>query len=169
VNYIEQALRTKSDKFYPNNVDLNQLKIDLNQIIAVSNHLDILKKIMFYGKPINNEVNIPLNVEAKNADLLHSMIGIITEAGEVAEALLKWLETGELDVVNFVEEMGDSFWYFAIGLNAATEKTTQPLDFEYVQGLNINKLMHRFPEKFTEQKALNRDVDGERQILENKD
>jgi hypothetical protein len=40
--------------------------------------------------------------------------------------------------------------------------------FDFADDLerNINKLKLRFPDKFTEEKALNRDLDGERKILE---
>lgn len=39
-------------------------------------------------------------------------------------------------------------------------------DFEADLDRNIKKLQHRFPEKFTQEKALNRDLETERKILE---
>ena len=39
-------------------------------------------------------------------------------------------------------------------------------DFDEVATTNINKLKARFPEKFTQDKAYNRDLDTEREILE---
>ncbi|URA06965.1 hypothetical protein Pfeifenkraut_BL30068 [Xanthomonas phage Pfeifenkraut] len=66
----------------------------------------------------------------------------------------------KFDDVNFIEETGDGFWYAAIGLNAV--KAT----FGDVQHRNIAKLRHRFPQKFTEYDANNRDLFGERKILE---
>ena len=40
------------------------------------------------------------------------------------------------------------------------------IDFEEILESNINKLKHRFPDKFSSEKALNRDLEGERKILE---
>jgi hypothetical protein len=53
-------------------------------------------------------------------------------------------------------------WYIAILLRELD------LDFESLLQLNIDKLKARFPEKFTESHALNRDLDKERDILEGK-
>ncbi len=46
--------------------------------------------------------------------LLHGCIGLAGEAGELAEALSKWLDDGlALDNVNVLEECGDCSWYSA--------------------------------------------------------
>lgn len=41
------------------------------------------------------------------------------------------------------------------------------IDFGDMLEININKLKARYPEKFTEEAALNRDLDAEREVLEN--
>jgi len=98
----------------------------------------------------------------KMLDLLHASMGLVTEAGEFQDMLKKHLYYGrELDEVNLKEEIGDVLWYCAIALEALDT------DFESVMQTNIDKLKARFPEKFTEENANNRNLDKEREILEN--
>ncbi len=94
-------------------------------------------------------------------NLLHAAMGISTEAGELMDAFKRKIFYGKaLDVVNVKEEIGDLMWYVAILLRELD------LDFEDVLQTNIDKLRARFPEKFTEHHALNRDLGKERDILE---
>jgi NTP pyrophosphatase (non-canonical NTP hydrolase) len=94
-------------------------------------------------------------------NLLHAAMGIGTEAGELLDAFKRKLFYGKgLDVVNIKEEVGDIMWYVAILLRELD------LDFEDILDLNIKKLRARFPDKFTESDALNRNLDQERSILE---
>ena len=98
----------------------------------------------------------------KRADLINASMGLVTEAGEFQDMLKKHLYYGkELDTVNLKEEIGDVLWYCAIALEALGT------DFETVMQTNIDKLKARYPEKFTEDSANNRDLETERQILEN--
>jgi NTP pyrophosphatase (non-canonical NTP hydrolase) len=93
--------------------------------------------------------------------LLHAGIGLSTESGEFLDALKKHIFYGkELDKVNLAEEMGDLFWYMAI---VADELG---FEFEEVMERNITKLKARYGEKFSEEKAEKRDLDTEREILE---
>lgn len=94
-------------------------------------------------------------------NLLHAAMGISTESGELMDAFKRKIFYGkDLDVVNVKEEIGDLMWYVAILLRELD------LDFEDLLQTNIDKLKARYPEKFTEENALNRDLDKERQILE---
>ena len=95
-------------------------------------------------------------------DLIHASMGLVTEAGEFQDMLKKHLYYGrELDTVNLREEIGDLLWYCAIALEALDT------NFQSVMQTNIDKLKARYPEKFTEDSANNRDLKVERQILEN--
>lgn len=94
-------------------------------------------------------------------DLLHAAIGMQTEAAEFSDMLKKNFFYGKaLDVVNLREELGDQLWYIAMALRALD--TT----FEEVMERNIAKLKARYPDKFTEELAENRDLKKEREILE---
>lgn len=100
--------------------------------------------------------------QVENQRLLHAGIGLATEAGEFLDALKKHVFYGkELDTVNLREEMGDIFWYCAIIADQLD------VDFADVMERNITKLKARYGEKFSEEKANTRDLDTERQILEN--
>ncbi|OUR97190.1 hypothetical protein A9Q84_12755 [Halobacteriovorax marinus] len=93
--------------------------------------------------------------------LLHAGIGLSTESGEFLDALKKHIFYGkELDRVNLAEEMGDLFWYLAIVSDELG------VNMEDVMERNISKLKARYGEKFSEEKAENRDLNTEREILE---
>jgi NTP pyrophosphatase (non-canonical NTP hydrolase) len=99
--------------------------------------------------------------EIRNQRLLHAGIGLATEAGEFLDALKKHVFYGkELDTVNLAEEMGDLFWYCAL----IADELNAP--FADVMERNISKLKARYGDRFSEDKAQNRDLKTERKILE---
>jgi len=95
--------------------------------------------------------------------LLHAALGLTTESGEFADAIKKNIFYGEkLDSVNLQEELGDLLWYIVIGANAIG------VSLEEIAAKNIAKLKVRYPDKFKESKAIDRDLDSERETLEGK-
>lgn len=93
--------------------------------------------------------------------MIHATMGMCTEAAELLDMLKKHVFYGKpLDLVNAKEEVGDQQWY--CGLMIDILQTT----FDEVLTVNIEKLQARYPEKFSEEKAINRNLDVERQILE---
>jgi len=93
--------------------------------------------------------------------LLHAALGISTEAGEILDALKKKVfYNKELDEVNLKEEMGDLFWYLAIMAD------TMNLDFEQAMETNLKKLKIRYGAKFSSERAISRNLEKEREILE---
>lgn len=172
--YQAEAQLTKSPQFHGHLVE-KQFCIDtLIDIIKACQRLDVMKKALFYGK--ENPSVAPLHVRSANCnalqltnlgegqngiDILHGIIGKVTEAGELAEALFDAVILNEpFDKTNCVEEVGDGFWYDAIILDAIGST------FQGAQRINIDKLRARFPNKFTEYDANNRNLDNERKILE---
>ncbi len=146
-----------------------------------ADRLDRVKKALIYGKPIewtDGEVAdghttrdalspSPMQISraeiwlpGKGIRILHALLGICTEAGELADAVVKGMLTASLDQVNVAEEVGDIFWYVAILLDALG------IPWEPVFRANILKLAKRFPQKFTGQDAILRDVGQERTVLE---
>jgi NTP pyrophosphatase (non-canonical NTP hydrolase) len=94
--------------------------------------------------------------------LLHAAMGMQTEVAEFTDMLKKHIFYGKpLDVVNLKEELFDTTWYMAIALDVLEGS------FEAGFERNIEKLKARYPDKFTEELAENRDLDKEREILEN--
>jgi NTP pyrophosphatase (non-canonical NTP hydrolase) len=97
-------------------------------------------------------------------DILHGAIGLSTESGEILDAIKKSLFYGKkLDMVNIKEEVGDAMWYCALILRATGSS------FEEVMEMNIEKLKKRFGDKFSQEKALNRNLEEERNTLEMKE
>lgn len=94
--------------------------------------------------------------------LLHAITGIVDEAGELNKALKAHLFYGaNLDLVNLKEEVGDLLWFVALIADCLGEA-----NLTNMMQTNIAKLRHRYPEKFSEEKAEKRDLEGERKVLE---
>jgi NTP pyrophosphatase (non-canonical NTP hydrolase) len=95
------------------------------------------------------------------ARLIHAQLGLASEAGEIADALKKHIIYGKaLDELNVFEEVGDHSWYSALACGAIRR------GFEDALARNIDKLKTRYPDKFTQDAALNRDLSAERAALE---
>lgn len=175
-DYIEQANRTASSSFHAA-VDKEDFLQTIEEAIDALQNLDLYKKYFFYGKKPADGVIVTTDCadcsmrdvppllqsgdDSAGRNMLHGIIGMATEAGELLEALREAIvEKRNLDAVNVSEEIGDSFWYSAMLLRVAGKS------FGDVQNQNISKLRARFPEKFTEELANNRDLKTERQVLE---
>lgn len=186
--FVPLATRTESV--------LDSVKVDKELLTAMlrlgveaGDVLDVLKKSVFYKKPekfdgnihetlnsLRNSVSatistlpvekpsIALNSNtAVNVDprVLHAVIGKFTEASELLAAVLKSINSGNpIDVVNLAEELGDDEWYDAI-LTDATG-----IDKSVSRARVINKLSIRYPEKFTTENAITRNLEAEREALE---
>lgn len=108
----------------------------------------------------NGEYFMGLRCNA-NARLIHYVLGVGTEAGELQDAVKRVIAYNKpLDHVNIKEEIGDVLWYLA-RLCALTNVT-----LEECMDTNINKLKARYGNKFTEHAALNRNLTKEREVLE---
>lgn len=101
--------------------------------------------------------------ESHTEDLLHASLGLGTESGEFQDNIKRFFFYGKpLDNVNLIEELGDVLWYVALAASALG------VTLEEVMQKNVDKLSARYPEKFTAEKAINRDVEKEREVLEKK-
>lgn len=141
-----------------------------------SSVLDILKKHFFYGKDIDygalsnllssaddlssHTGDCVVDDDISNNDLrvLHAIMGLVTESGELVESFLPRLIHGnELDIVNIQEEIGDLMWYTAILIDAVC-----PGKFEEILCKNVEKLRKRYSnQQFSKECAVNRDIDNE--------
>ena len=100
------------------------------------------------------------NLNSGFMDNIHMMLGIMSEAGEIADVFKKNLSyKTPIDWINVKEELGDLMWYIA-GLC-----DINGFSLEEIMEININKLKARFPKGFTEYDATHRDLDVERNIL----
>lgn len=186
--YVQDAVRTES-RIEQAEVNILTLQHLLTVFVAVGSMIDQVKKNTFYNKPFNTEkfdehyqtavealdffrpiphFSHPTDAKFKRAlkldpRLFHAIIGAVTEASELADALEKTIATNKPDIVNVLEEFGDINWYEAIAVDALGG------DFEELLNRNIAKLKARFPDKFTSENAIVRDLEKERSILEGKE
>ncbi len=123
-------------------------------------------KIDYLNEQLRTENNDYKTIKKRLQDvdiirLTHASMGLTTEAAEFTDALKKTIFYGKtLDKVNLKEELGDIFYYMAMACNVLE------IDFEEVMQTNIDKLSARYPDKFTEELAENRNLNTERKILE---
>lgn len=146
-NGVEYSTSSFEDKFYcPESLDITSANYVQNATRTESKDFDAIAKRMCDPDTIR---------------LLHSAMGLSTEAGEFLDMLKKHIFYGkDLDFPNAKEELGDSMWYVAIAIDVL-----QTTFNDVIQG-NINKLRERYPEKFNQEDALCRDLGAERKILE---
>lgn len=152
---------------------------------------DQMKKTMIYGKEFDegqyrdninklrrqldlmlsqaHRVATPEDTETElfkpNLRVLHGAIGMFGEAGEVLEAVIAEMKTGELDSVNVAEELGDSDWYKVVILDeiCISEEESRTAVIEKL----TNKATGRYKNGFSEGAALAlRDTVAERVLLE---
>lgn len=83
--------------------------------------------------------------------LMHAVLGISGESGELTDAIKKnILYSKALDITNVKEECGDILWYMALLLDQVGSS------FEEVMQMNHDKLEKRYPSGFTEKDAIAR-------------
>lgn len=178
--FVAGVLRTESPVDNPavqarfkNSEVIKELYTAINNMVGYSKDLDALKKFCFYGKlspdlwfsAQAHEVapSIQKALTPQVIRLIHAAMGLATEAGEILEHLRDHVfDEKPLDTVNLVEEGGDTMWYMGLYSDALKTK------LEEIKRINNAKLKSRYPDKFTEEKAIERNLDQERQVLESK-
>jgi len=102
------------------------------------------------------------NKDLISEDLIHSAIGCVTEAGELIDVVKKTLFYGrEVDIPNIIEEYGDQLFYIAMGLHSIGSSIDEAI------AVNHAKLSKRYDGGFTTDKAINRDLETENDIIQN--
>lgn len=92
--------------------------------------------------------------------LVHAGLGLCTETGELQDLIKKTLfYDAAFTQAHIIEELGDVLWYVAIAADALG------VSMDEIMKVNIDKLKVRYPEKFTKEKALNRDLEKEKEVL----
>ncbi len=151
-----------------------QLRDVLLRAVDLGDEVDALKRAVFYGSVYPEEAasryaeHAPLHIQPgeetpgrPSVDMLHSAMGIFTEAAELLAAICASAYADkEFDEVNAIEELGDLEWYMAV------LRSRLGVSQESVQRRNIAKLKARYPERFASEHALNRDLTRERNALD---
>lgn len=182
--FVQDAIRTESR---PDSLGLNlgATLIMLEALVAAGNVGDTLKRGIYYGKGLNKDklaeqlailkavvetaqAALPRiespdqtpGLTAPNLRLLHCSLGMFTESGELLENIQKHIRGGTLDLVNFGEEISDCHWYAAIGHDETG------VSIETSWETVVAKLKKRYGEKFASDAAYKRNLDAEREVLE---
>lgn len=165
---------------------LYRLFVSLKMLVLLGNELDNLKKHIYYGKELElgdlyefmgMSLKIPNShpsaevvnrvQEHESIRFLHALIGVIGEVGEELGSLYidYTLDGKEIDQVNVREEVGDSLWYHAL-----FAKYLGYENFDTILQVNMDKLTSRYKgTRWNQDGALNRDLEKEREILEQDD
>ena len=162
--YLRESASTLSASFHTELCSRNELEAMFYAAQVAGDWADRVKKGLFYGREFVQKTvphMAPSLQYPTDPNLLHAVLGIFTEAAELMEHYCAVLK-GEtpLDEVNMVEEVGDLLWYCAIIWRATNSLPSETM------GTNIAKLRTRFPDKFTEEAAKQRDLFAERKVLE---
>jgi len=138
----------------------------VRQVSEFAAEADKLKKYIFYGKgefgaDLEEEPSVILRVE-EDLRAVHGILGLISEVGEVIDVHNAYWDghVPTVDAVNVLEECGDIGWYSAV--MASTAGSDLGVAYEAV----IDKLAERYPDRFSEQCALERNLEAERRRLE---
>ena len=88
--------------------------------------------------------------------MIHALLGMVTEIGELADVMKRHLFYGsDLDQVHMAEEVGDLEWYSALMAAALGQRLST------IQKANIAKLAKRYPGKYTDMDAIDRELHHE--------
>jgi len=151
----------------------------LQMTASIGQHLDALKKIVFYRKQLDgieqleqlmektkeavvdnrkdalNLRDFIFMMDKQDTDFFHGLVGTVTETAELAEA---WINSGcspkRIDEENVLEEVGDLAFYSDVMLQALP---TPKLNDEAIVH-RVRKLRKRYPlaQGFTAELALER-------------
>ena len=116
----------------------------LQRYVELSRTIDTYKKAAFYGRNIESyPVPVtPMDRKDVPMQLIHGVLGMAGESGEVVELLLEALKTGQIPET-FTEELGDNLWYLAVAARASGSS------LEAVGAQNNKKLADRWGDKPT--------------------
>lgn len=88
----------------------------------------------------------------KTGDLLNGILGLAGESGEVVDLVKKGIFHGKgINEEHLKKELGDVMWYVAMTCYAAG------FEMDDVMQTNIDKLMKRYPDGFSEYRANHRE------------
>lgn len=96
------------------------------------------------------ERTMRLKTLPRNELVLHSLVGMCSEAGEVAGIYQKSLQGHPIDLEHLKKEVGDVLWMIAEFC------TAHGWSMDEVAEINIAKLRERYPDGFSAEKSLHR-------------
>lgn len=153
---ITEELTRRLVRTYPVFSDL------LSEGVHTGEFLDRIKKYVFYTRQdglVEDQLPPVWPTGEKKekiqqlARMLHGLIGVGTEHGELAEEIIDYIEGNKpnLDTNHIAEEVFDIIWYLNVILHVIG------MNIPDVCERGIAKLQERYPKKFTEEDAEHRD------------
>ena len=184
--YVQGASRTLSDVWHGDKYPVNLAVGIIHNFIAAGKELDRLKKALYYGKNIDTIVqehtsflasilgvdkgdamiggDTQWNLDETGRIALHAGLGLGTESIEVLELIKESITyDSPLDTAKLSMECGDVMWYFAVFFTLGFPEFN---DLNPILRNNLLKLYQRFGDKFTFERALNRDEVSEEEVLQ---
>lgn len=164
--YMRNVLARNSGQFNPHLVDIMDVSDLLGELCEREPMLDAIKKALVYGRtdkyaeffqlPVDNPLDEGLH---EHSQLIHAVLGHITESLELAKALKRLIDEGKLDTVNILEELGDANWYRVFGLHALGQTEADNRE------QNDRKLELRYGPTFSSERERIRDLQAEAAVL----
>ena len=145
-------------------VDKGSKEGDRTVTVRVAPTKDATQKLVEEYRAFVKSVASAAN-KSKFEQIQQGCIGLSTESGELLDNLKKSMfQERVFDEVNAKEECGDALFYITELLDAIGSDIFECID------LNMKKLTARYGDiRFNSDKSLNRDLGGERKILEGAD
>ena len=81
---------------------------------------------------------------------IHAIMGLNSEAGEVAGIIQKTYQGHDMDIPHIIKELGDTMWFIAECCDAFG------ISLDEVMETNIDKLRARYPDGFDAEHSLHR-------------
>lgn len=170
-DYQAEADKTCTIHWNPQYVNFDDFRRNVQAFVELAGVLNLYKKLLFRGRtPEELHMQTPDEsasmaahggcIPPNEIDLVHGILGTMTETGELAEVLLDMLDGRLPDRVNAIEEVGDNRWYLNRILRWAD------CTDEQCERVNIDKLHGRHGETFNTLRDRDRDLNAERARLE---
>ena len=172
--YIDEANSTVPPSLHTRAIPQNVLANGLQAVADAAENLNAVKKLLVYGpdkRPLpednplrsgNYVKDTPTDTGDMPEEVLHGIVGLLTESGELAELALTSIVGRDqpFDRANLREELGDKFWYIARILKRMQQlHPDEDWSFEAIMGENAAKLAVRH--KSTPGQSFNPDAGGE--------
>ena len=164
--YQKQFGRTLAPVFFPENVNPLFLGMLLAGRSQTAKIIDASKRALFYNNtdrlgeyegPARNDLNLPYHDEP---EIIHAILGMEGEVTEVSDVVFDSNLTKDEKRAKIIDECGDTLWFMALLFK------NFDITFEEVFAANIAKLAQRYPEKFSVEAAVNRDLEAESNVLQ---
>lgn len=164
--YQTQFGRTLAPVFFPENVSPVFLGLLLAGRKQTAKLIDAAKRGLFYNKTDRlgeyleaaaNPLGLPYEDEP---EVIHAVIGMEGEVSEISEAAFDDTLSASEKRAKIIDEAGDTLWYMALLFKHFD------ITFDEVFDANIAKLAARYPDKFSTDAAVNRDLEKESNVLQ---